>query len=219
MKKILLFLAILISSLNLFADGGWVGDKVRASTNNIWVGSITPPTVYAGDWFEGEIWLWYQNDPGLGAQFRYTTDNWSTIQYDQFARGTVSGINARYSNEGSAIGPWLPGTQVKYQIQCWHAWIDPDFYTTEASFTVQALNNPTNQSATRNVSNPQTQIDLTWNANAQGHFVMIVRKKSTDSWTEPTQGTSYPVGSDIGAGKVVYWGNGSSFTDTELAPF
>ena len=47
---------------------------------------------------------------------------------------------------------------------------------------------------------------------------MILRKKTTDSWTEPTQGTAYTVGTSIGLGTVVYNSNGTTFTDTGLAP-
>jgi hypothetical protein len=216
MKKIILFILTFIISYFSYAEGGWFNDKVRAATNNSWVGSTSPPIVYAGDWFEGEIWLWYQDDPGLGAQFVFTTNDWGTTQYDPFSRGTVSGSDARYSNEGSAIGPWSVGTVVKYKIQCWHAWKDPDFYTTEASFTVNALNNPSSQNASQNGTNPASEVDLSWSKDAQNHNVMIVRKKSTESWTEPTQGTSYSVGNNIGSGVVVYNSSGTSYTNTGL---
>lgn len=212
MKKILFIALFTTLSVLAFADGGWYGDRVRAATTNTWVVSTSPPIVYAGDWFEGEIWLWYQNDPGLGAQFRYTTDNWSTVQYDPFSRGTVSGNDARYSNEGSAIGPWVAGTEVKYQIQCWHEWQDPDFFTTVATFVVSDLNNPSSTSA---IALSNSRIDLSWSRwNAKN--VMIVRKKSDESWTEPTQGVAYIAGSSIGSGVVVYNSNGTFFSNTGL---
>lgn len=80
-------------------------------------------------------------------------------------------------------------------------------------FTVNALNTPTSYSAALNGTNPSTQIDLSWTKDAQAHNVMILRKKSTDSWTEPTQGAAYSVGNTIGAATVVYNGSGTSFTD------
>jgi hypothetical protein len=47
---------------------------------------------------------------------------------------------------------------------------------------------------------------------------MIVRKLSTGTWTEPTQGTAYVAGNAIGDGIVVYAAsNGISFTDQGLA--
>ena len=45
---------------------------------------------------------------------------------------------------------------------------------------------------------------------------MIVRKKSTDSWTEPTQGAAYAVNDAIGAGVVVQNGVGTSLNNTGL---
>ena len=214
MKQVMFLLLIFFIPYYALADGGWTGDKVRAATNNEWVVSTSPPTVYAGDWVEGEIWLWYQTDPGIGAQFVYTTDNWNTSLYDLFVRGITNGNDARFSNEGSSIGPWVAGTVVKYKMQCWHEWINPDFFTTEASFTVSALSNPTLPTATTQSS---SQINLSWSLwNSKN--VMIVRKKSTESWTEPTQGTSYTAGNYIGSGIVVYNSNGTSYLNTGLLP-
>jgi hypothetical protein len=217
MKKFAFLFFTFFTVYNSYAEGGWLGDKVRTSSIQTWVTSTTPPTVYAGDWFEGEIWLWYQNDPGLGAQFVYTTNNWANTSYDVFSRGNVSDNNARYSNEGSSIGSWSAGTVVQYKIQCWHAWQNPDFFTNESTFTVSALNNPSTQVATRNSSNPATSVDLSWAKDAESHNVMIVRKLSTDSWTEPTQNTQYSASASIGAGVVVYNGPLTSYINTGLS--
>ncbi|NLB66144.1 MAG: fibronectin type III domain-containing protein, partial [Lentisphaerae bacterium] len=90
-------------------------------------------------------------------------------------------------------------------------------FTAESYFLVVALNNPSGQSATRNSGSPTSQIDLSWSKNAQGHNVMVVRKASGTSWTEPTQGTSYSAGASLGSGTVVYNGSGTSFNNTGLA--
>ena len=201
-KTFVIFSLILIIPFILNADGGFYGDKVRAATNNTWVTSTSPPTVYAGDWFEGEIWLWYQNDPGLGAQFRYTTDNWSTVLYDAFSRGQVSGNDARYSNQGSSIGPWTSGTTVKYQIQCFYDW-ETDLYTSVANFTVSALNDPSSLSITNNETNPNTQLDISWNQNGQSHSVLIVRRTGQAVSWAPSQGTNYNDWDDLGDDTVV----------------
>jgi hypothetical protein len=80
-------------------------------------------------------------------------------------------------------------------------------------FTVNALSNPTSTSATQNSA---SQIDLSWTLwNSKN--VMIVRKKSSESWTEPTQGNAYSVGNSIGSGIVVYNGSGASLNNTGLA--
>lgn len=91
-----------------------------------------------------------------------------------------------------------------------------------AGVTAQAstmpVNDPSNQTAAPNSANPSNQIDVAWSTNAQGHNVMIVRRNSTEPWTEPTQGTHYTVGEMIGSGIVVYNGNGSAYTNTGLSP-
>ncbi|KAF0195769.1 MAG: hypothetical protein FD166_2735, partial [Bacteroidetes bacterium] len=216
MKKIILLFSVMLFSCIVKADGGWYGDKVRSSSNLTWTVSTSPPVIYAGDWLEGEIWLWYQNDPSLGAQFVYTIDDWTTTQYDLFSRGAVSGNDSRYSNEGSAIGPWEMGTQVKYKIQCWHDWYGDDFFTTEASFTVQAINPPGFCSAIHDLTFPSSRINLEWEKNTEDDGVMIVRKRKSEDWTEPVQGIAYSVSENLGDGVVIYNGNGTTYTNTGL---
>jgi len=87
---------------------------------------------------------------------------------------------------------------------------------TSSLFTVQALGNPTGLSATRTSG---TTAYLSWaNAvdGAQNHEVMIVRKKITGTFTEPTQGVFYdPISNPLG---VVFAGTATNWTDTSLDP-
>lgn len=126
-------------------------------------------------------------------------------------------ISARFTS----VGTWYWGFEVDYSTDGskWYCrnnsswsgmWGSP---TSNLTITVNALNNPATYSAAVNSSNPSTQIDLSWTKDAQSHNVMILRKKSTASWTEPTQGNVYTVGNTIGAATVVYNGSGTSFTD------
>jgi len=81
------------------------------------------------------------------------------------------------------------------------------------TFTVNALNNPENQTA---VAASASSINLLWNKDLENHNVMIVRKKSTDPITNPTQGTAYSVSDPLGSGTVIYNGDGTEFTDSDL---
>jgi hypothetical protein len=103
--------------------------------------------------------------------------------------------------------------------QTWHSftWLFYDNATPDykATFTINAVNNPSSQSATAASS---SSISLGWDKNEQNHDVMIVRKTSVQSWTEPTQGQSYSVGNSIGNGVVVYKGNATSATASDLSP-
>ncbi len=89
---------------------------------------------------------------------------------------------------------------------------------TTSTVTTNAVIDPTGQQAALNSANSESKIDLLWVKNTQANDVMIIRKKSTDSWTEPTQGIAYTVGSSIGSGVVVYNGSGTSFTSSNLTP-
>ena len=89
---------------------------------------------------------------------------------------------------------------------------------TTSTVTTNAVIDPTGQQAALNSANSESKIDLLWVKNTQANDVMIIRKKSTDSWTEPTQGIAYTVGSSIGSGVVVYNGSGTSFTNSNLTP-
>jgi len=99
-----------------------------------------------------------------------------------------------------------------YGNDAWHCRNSADWYdmwgtpTADLTVNVSALNNPANQTAAQG-DDPNTQIDLNWTLDAQSHNVMIVRKIDTESWTEPTQGTSYSVDGTIGSGVVVYKGS------------
>ena len=89
---------------------------------------------------------------------------------------------------------------------------------TTSTVTTNAVIDPTGQQAALNSANSYSKIDLLWVKNTQANDVMIIQKKSTDSWTEPTQGIAYTVGSSIGSGVVVYNGSGTSFTSSNLTP-
>ncbi|MCX7002623.1 MAG: metallophosphoesterase, partial [bacterium] len=90
--------------------------------------------------------------------------------------------------------------------------------TAQATTAVLIIADPSNQSAVTSSANPFSQIDVAWSRNAQNHNVMVVRKKSTEAWTEPAPGTPYTAGATIGSGVVVYNGNGVAYTDSGLSP-
>ncbi len=89
-------------------------------------------------------------------------------------------------------------------------WGEP---TSDLTITVSPINTPSSQTASRNNTNPDTKVDLAWSKDGQNHNVMVVRKLSTGSWQEPSQGTTYSVGATLGDGKVVYNSSSTGFTD------
>ncbi len=180
----------------------------------------------------------------LGDQKDFGCESWSTVN-GKWPKWRVvinksadihNGINGSwsgYSNVDHKIntsprftstGIWYWGMQVEYTdagtTTGWYChnntswdnmWGTP---TSNLSVIVSPLNNPETQAAS---SASGSQINLSWAKDAQNHNVMIVRKLSSDSWTEPTQGTAYSVGQNIGSGVVVYNSNGITFSDTQLS--
>jgi len=82
--------------------------------------------------------------------------------------------------------------------------------STPITCTVTALTDPTVGTLTP----ATTDITLNW-TQWNSKDVLIVRKLTSESWTEPTQGTAYISGS-IGQGVVVYNGSGTSYQNTGL---
>ncbi len=116
------------------------------------------------------------------------------------------GMQVEYTDAGTTTG-WYCRNDASWN----NMWGAP---TSNLSITVSALNNPT---ASTPFTTTSSSIALGWSKDAQAHNIMVVRK-SGGSFTAPTQGTSYTVSSMIGSGTVVYYGTGTSFTDTGLSP-
>ncbi|MGE5355625.1 MAG: MopE-related protein [Deltaproteobacteria bacterium] len=166
---------------------------------------------------------WNQSDAGIGksntdpAAWSWRTANW-------FADGTGSNrqVQADFGDfQFTSTGNWYFNGRVKnasgdpFSYSNNSTWQGTTTFSPQYYFAVNSLNDPNTQTATA-VST--TQINLSWAKDAQDHNVMIVRKKSTESWTEPTQGTAYTVGAYIGSGVVVYNSNGTSLNNTGLDP-
>lgn len=118
-------------------------------------------------------------------------------------------------------GTWYWGIQVYYgkDPSLWYCRNNASWYnmweipTSNLTIEILPLNNPTAGTITPG----DNSISLNWSKDAQGHNVMIVRKSTDQSFTEPTQGTAYTVGTGIGSGIVVYNGSGISFNDEGVA--
>lgn len=90
-----------------------------------------------------------------------------------------------------------------------------------AQLTFTTLGNPTGITAT---ASSNTQINLNWTrftgdrAGTSISYDVIILRNTSDSFTNPNQGTSYSVGNTIGTATVIYKGNATSFNNTGLNP-
>jgi autotransporter-associated beta strand protein len=98
----------------------------------------------------------------------------------------------------------------------WHKLSESLPDTAAQSITVSVIPVPSDQTATRSVSSPDSAIDLGWRRNSAPHDVLIVRKTAAQSWTEPAAGVTYNADDSIGDGIVVYRGSATNLSDTGL---
>lgn len=89
--------------------------------------------------------------------------------------------------------------------------------TVVVHYDVLSIANPTNLTATRNVVDPATKLDLSWTTNSQGHDVMIIRSLD-NTFFVPVANTSYSSNYTAGNDTVIFNGNGTSCTDSGLSP-
>ncbi len=214
--------------------GGLVAVSAHAS-NPIWINPLTCgqpiASYYLGDalaspWyvnFEIGQTSWNYAQVGYGTAANGAGYNWGVANWYEDGEGSNKRVRRDIGGlRFSAAGSWY--------LICQANESGPDVYTSASAcgwtasttyppasmayFTVNALDDPSGQSAT---AASASQIVLGWSKDGQGHNVMVVRKLSTDSWTEPTQGTAYAVGAAIGSGTVVYNGDGTAYTNSGLS--
>lgn len=208
-------------------------------TGDIWLHMLTTgqpaATRYLGDQlnasstyyiqFEVGQTAWYQSDAGIGLS---NTDpsgwTWRTAFWFADGSGSNKQVRSNFADfRFSQTGTWYFNSRAKgdagdaFHYANTDSWTNTGTFSPLSYFTVNPLNNPSSQAAIANSTTPSSSIDLSWSKDAQSHNVMIIRKKSTQSWTEPTQGTAYIAGNTIGSGVVVYNSSGTSFTNTGLA--
>ena len=205
------------------------------ATNPIWINPSVCGTPisshYLGDSL-GSPWYvnfeigqssWDYAQVGYGTAADGTGYNWGNAPWYEDGEGSNKRVRRDIGGlQFTATGSWYVICQARegsgdtYTSASACGWTDSTTYppASMAYFTVNALNNPSTQDA---AVASESQINLSWVKNPQNHNVMVVRKLSTDSWTEPTQGTAYSAGNSIGSGTVVYNGSNNSFNDTDLA--
>jgi len=223
--------------MTLFATLLFLSAMAAEAANPIWICPLTYgapiATYYLGDSLSAEYFInleigqssWNYAQIGYGTSSAGTSFNWGTANW--YEDGTSPNKRVRRDIGGlqfTASGNWYLIFEAKessgdtYTSAAGTGWMNATVYppaSMDNYFTVSALNNPSSPSATQG-TDPNTQIYLTWSKNAQSHNVMIVRKTSIQSWTEPTQGTPYSVAGNIGVGVVVYNSSGTSFENSGL---
>ena len=187
-----------------------------------------PGTIYLGDtgtfgcdswadvdtkWPKWRVWIKTSADIQNGTAGNWS--NWSNVQHKQ-------GTSPRFTSTGT----WYWGMQVEYTdaggTTGWYCRNDANwnnmYGTPDANLTVtvSALNNPAGVSAATNPAAASSEVKLSWTPDGS-HYTMVVRKLSSGSWTEPTQGAAYSAGNTIGAGTVVYFGPAGAYTNTGLS--
>ena len=190
-----------------------------------------PGTIYLGDTgltFGCNAWGTMGGQWG-GIQIYIRAGNAAIDGGTAGAATSFSSSDARQNTSGmfTSTGTWYWGARMQYNtsgtIVGWYcrnrsfwsdAWGTP---TSDLTVTVNALNTPSGQSATRNSSNPNTAVDLAWTKGTSGTAkdTLIVRS-TVSTFTAPTQGSTYNSGNTLGSGTVIYRGSATSLAVTGL---
>lgn len=188
--------------------------------NSFYLGDKLPSNTYYQ--FEMGQATWNASEAGIGQNSDGSTGwNWSGATY--YEDGTVPNkrVQRDFNNfQFIATGTWyITGRAKTNSGDAWtysdEGWNNNSVFSTGTSayYSVNALAQPTTQTAS---ANGASAINLSW-AKWNSKDVMVVR--STDaSFTAPTNGTTYTPGSSTIAGDlVVYRGSATTFTDTGLS--
>jgi len=221
------------------AFGTAASESTIAAATGIWINPMSAGTpmgsYYLGDtlgeWFVNfeigqESWNYAQI--GLGTSAEGAGYNWGEAGWyedgdwpNKRVRRNLSGFQFTSQANHYVICQARAAAEDDYTSKSGNGWGNSTLYPPEdlasAYFAVSAINSPSGQDAQPGAGNPASEIDLEWTKNAQDHNVMVVAKLATDSWTEPTQGTSYSVTDAIGAGTVVYVGSSATATASGLS--
>lgn len=216
MKKNILFLIVLLIFVSNSASAWWTTLYDRGTP---W------KTYYLGD-YANDLFYSALNTNTLGWTVQYgfgknadgTGVTWRDADFHQ-----VNGSNYEWKSKSgeqqfNSTGNWYyaakytNGGYTEYASADWAA--DRTSSQMYSYVTVSSLSDPSDVTATAASSGS---VSLSW-TKWLGRNVMVLRKKSTESWTEPTGGTAYSVSSTIGDGVVVYNGSDASYTNTGLEP-
>lgn len=218
MKKLItiLLLAILIIGYTNKTYAWWTNlDNLGAPTSSYYLGDTLDYIFYFKvNQNTSNMTVSY----GLGLEDNGTNWNWYEASWDSYDGTNNTWKSNTDEHAFTAIGNWYYSgrfvwTADGYTEYASAGWEENRTSLTATSyFKVNALENTSDNTATT-VSN--SEIDLSW-TKWNSKDVLIVRKESAQSWTEPTQGTEYFVGNSIGDGVVIYNGSETSFESTGL---
>ena len=220
------------------AFGSTASGTTEAPPSAIWINPMsagTPMGSYTlgdtlGEWFVNfeigqETWNYAQ--VGLGTAVDGTGYSWGEAAWYENGEGSNKRVRRNLSGfQFTSAANYYVICQARadagdaYTSKSGNGWSNSTAYPpadlASAYFAVSAVNDPASPTAARSTTSPLSEIDLGWAQNGQSHDVMVVRKLTTESWTEPTQGTAYITGELIGSGIVVYVGSLTAISATEL---
>lgn len=218
MKKLftLLFLAFLFN-MNLIAGDIYLHLLTTGQpANTYYLGDIA--SEYYINFEVGQT-SWNATDVGIGTSNTGSGENWQTAEWYEDGDGNNKRVRTNIAGTIFNItGSWYFYGRAKAEVgDPWHyanngAWGNSSDLSATEFFTIEEIPNPPNFNS-ETISS--TKINLSW-TQWNSKNVMIVRKTSAQSWTEPTQGTAYAASATIGDGIVVYNGSETSFSNTSL---
>ncbi|MBK7212919.1 MAG: T9SS type A sorting domain-containing protein [Bacteroidales bacterium] len=168
---------------------------------------------------------WFQSDAGIGISNSDPSEwTWRSASWYEDGAGSNKMVHADFGDfQFTQSGGWYFCGRAKAEAgDPWHyansdGWGNVAEFQPINYFLVNEIDEASMVSAYRNIDHPTDRIDLTWTRNSKLHNVLVLRKKSTESWgAEPVQGTAYTAGATIGNATVVYNSSDTVFTDSGL---
>ena len=185
-----------------------------------------PATIYIGDvgtfghdswanlngsWAKWQLVIHTSSDI-ISGTYGSLTDNFANVE-------NKTSISPRFTSTGI----WYWGMKVLYSSdERWYCRNNSSWYdmwwtpTSTLTITVNPLENPTNPIVV--TTNSDSKLTLNWTKWNSKNVMIVRRLTSAENNFVPVAGTAYAIGAQLGTGTVVYNENGTSFTDSGLAP-
>lgn len=169
---------------------------------------------------------WFQSDAGIGLSSSDPSDwTWRSATWYDNGSGSNKMVHADFGDfQFTEPGGWYFCGRAKAESgDSWHyansdSWGNVSEFQPVNYFLVNPIDEAQMVSAFMNMDHPTDRIDLTWMRNSKLNNVLVIRKKSTESWgADPVQGTAYSAGATIGNAVVVFNSSDTVFTDSGLS--
>lgn len=163
----------------------------------------------------GRVRVWLSTEPDLEATGQ--AGPWSDFTPAEHKSGVAPGVFSEIGSRrwGLQIDYGAPFGDAFWYVADSPTWTSAQPPATSSALTVEVkpIALPTDVAGAISESPPQAKVDLSWQLNARGSDVLIVRRPAGTVPVGPPQGTPVGLDAQLGNGYVIYRGSGTSHQD------